>query len=280
MALIDIILDLAGLLLWLNWRSAAFDPLTNSTPTTLIGTLRRTEPSRSRGWYFLIAVMSLLFLRALIYWQIGPAVDWMPALKLGVISISFRSDFFSRAILFSALSFGITLVIFYLWLLFLSIVNGRSGEADPLQKLVRLHLGWIERWPWPAKLLLPLLFVTAFWYGFNPLLARWDIIPATKSAVHRLEQAGAIGLGVYLAWKYLIAGLLILYILSSYVYLGNHIFWNFLAVTARNILAPFRFLPLRLGKIDLAPVFAITAVLLAARFAEQGLTTLYRRLPL
>lgn len=280
MALIDLILDLAGLLLWLNWRSAAFDPLTNSTPTTLVGTLRRAEPSRARGWYFLIAVLGLLFLRALIYWQIGPAVDWMPALKLGVISISFRSDFFSRAILFSVLSFGITLVIFYLWLLFLSIVNGRSGEADPIQKLVRLHLGWIERWPWPAKLLLPLLFVSALWYGFNPLLARWDIIPATKSAIHRLEQAGAIGLGVYLAWKYLIAGLLILYILSSYVYLGNHLFWNFLGVTVRNMLAPIRFLPLRIGKIDFAPLLAITAVLFGARFAEQALTTLYRRLPL
>jgi uncharacterized protein YggT (Ycf19 family) len=279
MALIDLILDLAGLLLWLNWRSASFDPLTQSPPTTLIGTLRRAEPSKSRGWYFLVAVIGLLFLRALLYWQIGPAVDWMPTLKLGAISISFRSDFFSRAILFSVLSFSATLIIFYLWLLFLSVVNGRTEEADPLQKLVRLHLGWVDRWPWPLKLFLPLLFVTALWYGFNPLLVRWEIIPAVKSALHRLEQAGAIGLGVYLAWKYLITGLLILYLLSSYVYLGNHVFWNFLTVTGRNMLRPLRILPLQIGRIDLAPLFAITVVLVAARFAERGLTDLYRRLP-
>ena len=280
MALIDFILDIAALLLWLNWRSAGFDPLIKSTPTTLIGTLRRAEPPKTRGWYFLVAVLGLLFLRALLYWQVGSAMDWMPALKLGVISISFRSDFFSRAMLFSVLSFGVTLIIFYLWLLFFSIVNGRSEEADPLQKLVRLHLGWIERWPWLFKLLLPLVSVTVIWYGVNPLLAQWEVIPAVKPALHRLEQAGTIGLGVYLAWKYLITGLLILYLLSSYVYLGHHLFWNFLAVTGRNMLAPFRFLPLRIGKIDFAPLFAIAAVLLAARFIEQGLMTLYRRLPL
>src|ERR1044071_8357264 len=143
MALIDVILDLAGLLLWLNWRSAGFDPLTKPTPTTLVGTLRRAEPSRVKGWYFLLAVLCLLFVRSWIYWQVGPAVDWMPTLKLGAISISFRSDFFWRAMLFSVLSFGVTLIIFYLWLLFFSIVNSRSEEADPVLKLVRLHLGWI-----------------------------------------------------------------------------------------------------------------------------------------
>jgi uncharacterized protein YggT (Ycf19 family) len=279
MALIDFILNFAGLLLWLNWRSAGFDPLTRSTPTTLIGTLRRAEPSKTRGWYFLLAVLGVLLLRAWLYWQIGPAVDWMPTLKLGAISVSFRSDFFSRAILFSVLSFGATLIIFYLSLLFLSVVNGRSDEADPLQKLVRLHLGWLERWPWPLKLFLPLLFVTLLWYASNPLLVRWEIIPAVKSALHRLEQAGAIGLGVYLVWKYLITGLLVLYLLSSYVYLGNHVFWNFLAVTGRNMLRPFRVLPLQIGRIDFAPLLAIAVVLVASRFAERGLTDLYRRLP-
>ena len=85
---------------------------------------------------------------------------------------------------------------------------------------------------------------------------------------------------MYLAWKYLITSLLLLYLLNSYVYLGNHAFWNFLAATARNLLAPLGILPLRLGKIDFAPVLAIAAVLVASRFAERGLTILYRHLPL
>jgi uncharacterized protein YggT (Ycf19 family) len=279
MALIDFILDLAGLLLWLNWRSAHFDPLAKSPPATLVGTLRRAEPSRLKRWHFLAAVALLLLFRGWLYWQIGAAVDWTPTLKLGAISISVRSDLLSRALLFSLLSFGATLIVFYLWLLFFSVVNGRSEEAEPLQKLVRLHLGWIERWPWPIKLVLPLFAVALLWYALNPLLIRWEIIPPANSATHRLEQAGVISLGVYLAWKYLITGLLLLYLLNSYVYLGNHPFWNFLTVTGRNTLAPFRMLPLRLGKIDFAPVLAIAAVLVASRFAERGLTILYRHLP-
>ena len=41
MGLIDFILNLAGLLLWLNWRAAKADPLGKPAPATLIGTLRR-----------------------------------------------------------------------------------------------------------------------------------------------------------------------------------------------------------------------------------------------
>jgi uncharacterized protein YggT (Ycf19 family) len=279
MALIDLILDFAGLLLWLNWRSAGFDPLNKSSPASLVGTLRRAEPSRLRGWHFLLAVLALLFLRALLYWQVGGAVDWTPTLKLGVISISMRSDFLSRAILFSILSFGVALTIFYLCLLFLSIVNGRADETDPLQRIVRLHLGWIGRWPWPVKLLLPLFVVGLLWYSLNPLMAHWDVIPHAASPSHRLQQAGAMGLGVYLTWKYLIVSLLLLYLLNSYIYLGTHAFWNFLNITGCNILTPLRFLPLRIGKIDFSPFLAIAAVLLAGRFAEQGLTSLYRRIP-
>ena len=73
MALIDFILNLAGLLLWLNWRSVRFDPLGRRTPATLIGTLRRAEPRRLRRWHLLAALGGLLLLRAVIYWQIGSA---------------------------------------------------------------------------------------------------------------------------------------------------------------------------------------------------------------
>src|SRR5439155_6336333 len=128
MALIDLILNLAGLLLWVNWRSLNFDPLIKSAAASLAGTLKRAEPRRSRGWHFLFALAVLLFLRAVIYWQIGAAVNWTPKLQLGAITISFRSDFLARTLLFSIFSFALTLFVFYLWLLLLSIVNGRGGD--------------------------------------------------------------------------------------------------------------------------------------------------------
>ena len=45
MGFVDFILNLAGLLLWINWRAAMFDPLGKRTPATLIGTLRRAAPA-------------------------------------------------------------------------------------------------------------------------------------------------------------------------------------------------------------------------------------------
>ena len=278
MALVDFILNLAGLLLWINWRSEAIDPLLQPNPASLIGTLRRAEPKRHWRWPFLLALAGLLFARGWAYWQIGPAVNLTPKLQLGAISISFRSDFLSRTILFSIFSFGLLLFGFYLWLLLLSIVNGPGAANDPLLKLVRLHLGRLGYLPWPVKLILPLLAAGALWMAVTPFLTKCALLPPAHSTMHRFEQAAAIGIGVYLSWKYLIGAILGLYLLNSYVYLGKHWFWNFITVTGHNLLVPIRWLPLRLGKIDLSPLVGIALISLAAEFAERGLTRLYAHL--
>jgi len=280
MGAIDLILNLAALLLWLNWRSLSMDPLAMSPPTTLIGTLRRAEPRRARRWPLLAGIAGLLFVRAVLYWQVGPAANWTPSLKLGAITLSFRHDFFTRALAFSGLSFVFTLVVFYGWLLFLSLVNNRVPDTEPLQKLARLHLGWFERWPWVIRLLGPLLFTGTLWLALAPLFVRWQIIPRPISFLQRLEQAGAIGLGFYLSWKYLIVTLLVVYLFNSYVYLGTHPLWNFITVTGRNLLIPIRFLPLRLGKVDLSPILAIALVVALWQLAGRGLTNLYEKFPL
>ena len=131
MGIIDFILNLAGLLLWLNWRSLRFDPLGKRTPATLIGTLRRAEPRRLRRWHLPAVLGGLLFLRAVLYWQIGSGVGWAAGkLNLGVIELSFRSDYFGHILLFSLFSFGLTLGVFYLWLLLFSLINGRGAEGE------------------------------------------------------------------------------------------------------------------------------------------------------
>ena len=280
MGAIDLLLNLAALLLWLNWRSMGLDPLALSPPTTLVGTLRRAEPRRTQRWPLLVAILGLLFLRAVLYWQLGPAADWTPSLRLGVITVSFRHDYFERALAFSGLSFVFTLIIFYACLLFLSVVNRSAPETEPLQKLVRLHLGWFERVPWIARLLVPLLLSALIWLAVEPLLTNWRIIPRPFSLLHRLEQATAIGLGIYLSWKYLIVALLIVYLINSYVFFGRHVLWDFITLTGQNLMKPVRFLPLRLGKVDFAPVVAIPVVIVLWQMAGRGLTRFYERLPL
>ena len=66
MAIVDFILNLAGLLLWIKWRSLPFDPFNKRIPATLVGTLRRAAPSRFRRWHLLAGIALLLVLRALI----------------------------------------------------------------------------------------------------------------------------------------------------------------------------------------------------------------------
>ncbi len=282
LGLIDFILNLAGVLLWLSWLSVRFDPLAKTTPATLVGTLRRAEPPRVRRWYFLVALAALLLLRWFLYWQIGSAVDWTPYLRLGGIDIvvPFRSDHSSLMLLYSFLSFGGTLGVFYLWLLLPSLVNGRKADDDPLQRLVRLHLGRIDRWPWLVKALLPFGIALVVWFFVSWLLARMNVIPQPYSQLHRLEQAAVVGLSCYLLWKYLIGVILALYLVSSYVYFGNQSFWNFVALTGRNLLAPLRVVPLQLGRVDFSPVVGAVVVFSFAYWTERGLTLLFRHLPL
>jgi len=278
MTLLDLILNLAGLLVWLSWRSVKFDPLVRASPFSLAGALKRTEPAHFRRWYFLAALGALLSARALLYWQIGSAVNWVPHLRLGAISLFFRSDLPGRAGLFSALSFGLTVAVFYLWLLLLSLVNRRTADAEPVQRLVRLHLGRVDGWPWPVKLALPLFVTTLLWLALNPVLTGLKLIQPALSIAHRFEEAAIIGLSSYLAWQYLIGGLLLLSLFSTYVYLGSNPWWSFVNLTGANLLVPLHRAPLRLGKVDLAPVVGIAAVFFAGNLAERGLTMLYSRL--
>jgi len=259
--LIDSILNLASLLLWLSWLLVRFDPMTRASAATLAGTLKRADPG-PRRWLFLGGLAALLAVRAIVYWEIGPTVEWTPTLRLGTIAIAFRSDYLNLMLLFSVFGFLVTLAVFYFWLLLLSVVNRSVPDTDPLQKLVRLHLGGVERWPGTVKLLLPFFVAGLLWLAVHPLLMRLGLLPGAKSTSQLLGQAAVVGVSSYLGWKYLVVGILLFHVLNSHVYLGNHPFWGFVSVTARHLLAPLRWLPLRFGRLDLAPMAGIALVLL------------------
>jgi uncharacterized protein YggT (Ycf19 family) len=272
MALIDFLLNLAGLLLWLNWLSVRFDPLARASAATLIGTLRKASKPTARRWLFIVALAALLLLRALLYCYIGSAADWSPKLHLGAITLSFRSDFFHLMLAYSALSFVVMLACFYGWMLLLSFLGAREGEDDPFLRLARAHLGWVARWPWVLRFTLPFIAATVLWLALSPVLTWLGVVPRAGTWLTRCEQATLLGLGAYLAWKYLIIGLLAVYLLHSYVYLGRNPFWSFVTLAARALLKPLRRLPVRVDRVDLAPVVGIALVFLAAHFAENGLS--------
>ncbi len=266
MGYVDFILNLAGLLLWLNWRAAKADPLGKRRPATLIGTLRRAEPGGLGRWQLPAILAGLLVLRAVLYWQIGPAAGWNGKLDLGVIVPFFRSKLFGQMLLFSVFSFARMLGILYLWLLLLSILSG----PDPVQQFVRIPLGRIDNWPRWIKFLLPLA-VTALVWGLASWPFAWLHARPAMPLAHRVEEALVVGLNAYLQWKFVIGALLALHLLNSYIYFGRHPFWNYVDVTAQILLKPLKKIPLRVEKADFAPIAGIALVFLLAFLLQNGI---------
>jgi uncharacterized protein YggT (Ycf19 family) len=266
MTLIDFILNLAALMLWLTWRARRFDPMIRTTPVTLIGTLKRTEARGLLSWQLGAALVLLLAGRALFYWMIGAPVDWTAKVDLGLISIAFRSDQFRLDLFYSVISFVRVLIVFYFWLIVLALLNRGVLEPDPLQKLVRLHLGRAAHWPWPIQLLLPLLMVAVLWMLSSPLLAQLGLINRVQSFARLSYQGLLVGFGLFLSLKYLLLVLLLLYLVTSYVFFGNSPLWDFVSTTARNLLKPLRALPLRFARLDLTPIVGAVLVLVALQW--------------
>ena len=61
--------------------------------------------------------------------------------------------------------------------------------------------------------------------------------------------------------KFLLPPLLLLHLVSSYVYLGASPAWQFVSQTAENLLAPLKPLPLRISKLDFAPLAGMALIL-------------------
>jgi uncharacterized protein YggT (Ycf19 family) len=281
MSVLDFTLNLAALALWLNWWSLRFDPLRSTSATALVGTLRRAEPRLLKGWQLLAGLALLLVLRGVLYWEIGSPADWTPKLDLGLIVLAFRSESFPSVALFSALSFMRVLSVLYFWLLILVLLNRATVEPDPILRLLRVHFGRLARWPWPLLLVLPTLVIAGVWVAVHPLLLGLELVNRSWSSTHLLEQGLLLGLGPFFTLKYLLPVFLLLHLAATYVYLGSSPLWDFIAGTARHLLAPLQWLRLRFGKLDFTPLAGIVLLFLIlhwlpnfvlARLAHHGLS--------
>lgn len=274
MGLLDFILNLVGLLLWFNWRAARFDPLSLSRPATLAGTIRRAEKTAFRRWHLPLALLGLLLLRAPLYVTFGAALNWTGKIDVGPVAVPFRADAgIYSMLLFSCYSFGVVLATFLIWMLFFSALKSTAPESDSLRQLLRLHLGRTENWPRSIKIALPFIVITLLWWLACWPLNHFGIMPAAPGMLARCEQALLVGLGSYLALKYLLVGIFAAYFIHSYIFFGRHPFWQHLDILARQLLQPLRRLPWRLGRLDFAPLVAIALTLLIVEVAEHGIKT-------
>ena len=176
MGLIDSILNLAGVLLWLSWRSIRFDPLVKTSPATLVGTLRRAEPRRLKGWQFLAGLARCCsFCVPCSIGRLARRRTGRPSSTSILLSWPSAATCFFPTMFFSVLSFARVLIVCYFWLLVVAMINRRNTAPDPLLKMLRLHLGPVARWPWLVQLLLPLLLIAGLWVALHPLLVHLEI---------------------------------------------------------------------------------------------------------
>jgi uncharacterized protein YggT (Ycf19 family) len=279
MLLLHSILNLVALLLWVNWRGMGFKEYVPYR-STLVHTLRSAEERPSGRWRYLVGLAALLYLRGMLYQQVGPALKWVPTLDLGVLTLPFRSDQPWRMMLYSGLTFLSLLAAFHLGLLLLSIVNRTIPDTQPVQHLIRLHLGRIERWPTFAKLLLPLAILTPLWLSLQPLLVAAGLIPVGAGFRLMVEQGLVLSLASFLFWKPLVLVILLVHLVSSYIHLGHSPLLEFTSDTARRLLTLLRWLPLQWQRIDFAPAVLAALVWSAGWGVERGLSMLFGKLPL
>lgn len=280
MSLIDWMLNLAGLILWLGWRSASPVRATRSPGISIAAVVKPMKTTRPRTWLLPLCLLGLIALRSFFYCHIGSALDWTPRLPLAVVVLPFRSDFFGRIFLFSFLSFTFFLATFYFGLFLLSAVNRNITDSDPVQRWLRTQLGWVEKTPAALLLIMPVILSGLAWAALSPLLVWMGLLPRPVSGAHLMQQAIVVGAGTILVWKYLVAALLVLRIANDYVFLGDLAFWRFVNATSHNLLKPLAWLPLRAGRMDFLPVAGVILVMALFELGGHGLSLLYRRLPL
>jgi hypothetical protein len=268
---VDFILNLAALLLWVSWRVANFTPPPPVGTVSLASTLKPMEPAQSNRWMILFALLGLLTGRSLFYWQVGQQWNWIPNLRLVVLSLPFRSDRFDLMLLYSLLSCLLLVAVFFSWLLLLSAINHRLAPDPPWHRGVRQFLGWLENLPAVLK---PLIFPIAAALAWRCLVPFLYKSPPASAILW--EQSGIVALAALLAWKYLLLGLFALHLLNTYLYLGSQSFWKYINETTTTLLRPFGWL--RFGQIDLAPVLGIALVCVGGHYAAVWLAYAFERL--
>ncbi len=274
MTYLDFILNVACLLLWLGWRALRLSAHAQPRALSLASTLKRAEPKPVRSWTPLVWLGLLLLGRSVFYWQTGSSWRWVPTLECGAIVLPFPSDSWGRMLLFSGLSFLRVWLVFHVWLLLLTMVN-RAPGAGAMQSLVSAQLGVVGRWPWPLQLVLvPAAGVLLWLVAHGPLV--WLGLMASRPGEAAVWQQGlALSLAVCLSGKYPVVIALGAHFLNSYLYVGEVTWWNYAALSGRNLLRPLRWLPLAIGRLDLRPILGIVLVLVGAHYAGRGLTWLF-----
>ncbi|MGZ8938630.1 MAG: hypothetical protein ACXW32_05405 [Limisphaerales bacterium] len=277
MNIIDWLLNLAGVFLWIDWRSGRTGR--PQSALSIASALRPTNRGPGRGLGSLAALAAILLVRPLFYHSVGPAVNWAASINFLAISIPWRSDLLGRMYLFSFISFAVALGFYYTWLLLLAAVNRPTGTVareEVMPRFICGQLGWLDKIPWWLKIFTPSIVAALGWMLLALLLVEIGLLPVMQSPDALRGQAGAFAVAALLTWKWLLIFIFLVHLLNLYVYLGTHPLWPYLSAAARTLLLPLSFL--RVGKVDLSPIIGIALVFaLTELFLKPLVIDIFRR---
>ncbi|MGV3772322.1 MAG: hypothetical protein ACO1QB_05430 [Verrucomicrobiales bacterium] len=276
MNLVDFILNIIGLLMWINWRTAWVMKRRRSG-ISISGAIKRTDPQPGSEWTSIASLLTLLLFRAVFYWNLGPALKWTATINLVPVSLAIRSDLFPLMLVYSFASFALTLGLFYSWLLLLSSVNKTASQDNVIQRFVRLHLGVLDRQSAAVKLGLPPIVSALAWICLAPMLKHYGILPPPVSNLHLLEQGMVVGLSAILAWRGILIVIILAHIVNTYIFLGNHHVWEYVELTATRLLGPLK--PLRWKALDLGSILLLSTLILLSYILSAAFTRMFALLP-
>ncbi|MFM7803430.1 MAG: hypothetical protein ACKPGK_02910 [Verrucomicrobiota bacterium] len=273
--------DLAGLLLWLSWRGFGSRPMSSRPALTLASNLRPAGGGAGRGGPLAIPVLAMLLLtRASLHHGFSPhfaeAIPW----SLGAVTVVFRSDLWLRILAHSVLSWVGLLLKAYLCFAFLATLCRRDADADPITQSIRGELGRLGRWPWGLPILVVLVAFGGLWLLVSPALVSAGLAPARVSTLHVIQQAAVVSVAGLAFLKWPLTLLCLMRFVLDHVYLGTMPLWDHLHGTGGRLSGWLAPVPLKWGRIDLAPLVAAGFFWSLGHFLQGAAPRLFQRLPL
>lgn len=279
MAFIDLLLNLIGLVLLLAWRTAG-RPAQVRGAGTLLSNLKPAESRATKRWGYLVALGGLLLARPLLYSAIATGLNWTPMIGLGSTALAFRADDPGRLVLHSLLGFGWVWVNAVAWATVLIALTCLEREPEGWSKVLREMLGWLGRGPVWLQLPFPWLAAGVAWALLTFPLVSLGILPRIPPGPELAMQSAVVGASVWLSLKWLLVGILLLRLINTYIYFGNHPLWDFIHRIGGLLIRPLGWLPVRLGKLDFTPLVAAAIVWALWWAMGAGLTRQFARLNL